>query len=194
MQRLAEAAVAKGQNNIAFAAYLQLGDSASCINLLASTDRLPEAALMARSYNPSMSSGVVKKWKGELQAAGRAKVAAVIGSPDADRDLFPEVDDEGSGVLVENVDALADGVGALSVGKGSVPPSPKKGSRSPSPVEASRSPSPVKAASPPPTSPVKAAIDSAAGSPKPAVSPSPTPGSPKKATSPTPGGKADKKD
>jgi coatomer subunit beta' len=178
LQRLAQAAVEKGQNNIAFAAYLQLGDSASCIQLLASTDRLPEAALMARSYNPALAGPVVKKWKGELESAGRKKVAATIGSPDEDRALFEELDSEGSGVMVErDVDGVTAGVAGMAVRS----PSPKK-SRTPSPVKASRSPSPSKAGRP--------------ASPQKPRTPSPTKGlaSPTKTPSPTLSGKADKND
>jgi coatomer subunit beta' len=109
LARLAELALAKGANNIAFAAYLQLGDSASCIDLLAKTDRLPEAALMARTYNPAKASGVVKQWRAELESQGRPKIAAVIADPEEDKDLFEELDNaaatggfsEGSGVMVD---------------------------------------------------------------------------------------------
>ena len=48
MERLAKISSSRGQHNIAFAAYLQLGDAASCIELLSSTGRLPEAALFAQ--------------------------------------------------------------------------------------------------------------------------------------------------
>ncbi|TXT10421.1 uncharacterized protein COLE_04355 [Cutaneotrichosporon oleaginosum] len=180
LQRLAQAAVEKGQNNIAFAAFLQLGDSASCVELLASTDRLPEAALMARSYNPALAGPVVKKWKGELERAGRKKVAATIGSPDEDRGLFEELDSEGSGVMVEReVDGLASGVAAMGVRS----PSPKK-SRTPSPVKG-RSPSPAKAGSASPEKP---------RTPSPTKGLSPGAASPSKTPSPTLSGKADKKD
>lgn len=146
LERLAQAAVAKGQNNIAFAAYLQLGDSASCIELLASTDRLPEAALMARSYNPSLAPGIVKKWKAELETQGKPKVAAVIGNPEEDRDLFEEaapvsakLDSEGSGVMVEKegVDGLTEQVQDLSVGEqAAAPSSPEKAASPEAPAAA----------------------------------------------------------
>ena len=42
----------KGQNNLAFAILLQLGDSTACVDLLAKTQRAPEAALFARTYAP----------------------------------------------------------------------------------------------------------------------------------------------
>ena len=44
--------VGKGQNNLAFASLLQLGDAKACVDLLLKTDRAPEAALFARTYVP----------------------------------------------------------------------------------------------------------------------------------------------
>lgn len=44
--------VGKGQNNLAFASLLQLGDPKACVELLLKTDRAPEAALFARTYSP----------------------------------------------------------------------------------------------------------------------------------------------
>lgn len=45
----------KGQNNIAFASLLQLGDAKACAELLVKTDRAPEAALFARTYVPRLA-------------------------------------------------------------------------------------------------------------------------------------------
>lgn len=42
----------KGLNNLAFATWLQLGETEQCVNLLAKTGRAPEAALFARTYAP----------------------------------------------------------------------------------------------------------------------------------------------
>ena len=44
--------VEKGQNNLAFAVLLQLGDASPCVDLLLETQRAPEAALFARTYAP----------------------------------------------------------------------------------------------------------------------------------------------
>lgn len=44
--------VAKGQNNLAFAALLQLGNPQACVDLLLKTGRPSEAALFARTYAP----------------------------------------------------------------------------------------------------------------------------------------------
>jgi coatomer subunit beta' len=107
MERLATTAMEKGATNIAFAAYLQLGDSQACVDILSKTGRLPEAALFARSYKPSAVPKVVKEWKKELEGAGKEKVAATIADPEEDSDLFPQGGaessaGEGSGVMVEN--------------------------------------------------------------------------------------------
>ena len=42
----------RGQNNLAFASLLQLGDAKACVDLLVKTHRAPEAALFARTYAP----------------------------------------------------------------------------------------------------------------------------------------------
>jgi coatomer subunit beta' len=52
LKDLAEKALQKGLNNIAFAALLQCQDTNACVDLLIKTDRIPEAALFARSYAP----------------------------------------------------------------------------------------------------------------------------------------------
>ena len=103
LTKLASLASEKGATNIAFAAHLQLGDSQACIDILAKTGRLPEAALFARSYNTKAVPGVVKQWKKELEGAGKGKVADIIADPEEDSDLFPEGNGgEGSGIMVEN--------------------------------------------------------------------------------------------
>ena len=103
LNKLASLASEKGATNIAFAAYLQLGDSQACIDILAKTGRLPEAALFARSHNTKAVPGVVKQWKKELEGAGKGKVAEIIADPEEDSDLFPEGNGgEGSGIMVEN--------------------------------------------------------------------------------------------
>lgn len=80
----------KGLNNVAFAALLQMGDTPACVDLLLSTDRIPEAALFARTYAPSQVSRVVKLWKADLEAKKRQKIAAGIADPEDEdgKDLF----------------------------------------------------------------------------------------------------------
>ena len=111
MERLAKISSSRGQHNITFAAYLQLGDAASCIELLSSTGRLPEAALFARTYHPASIPSVVKSWRADLEASGKGKLAHTIADPEEDGELFTEgwtgsgmADGEGSGVMVEKED------------------------------------------------------------------------------------------
>jgi hypothetical protein len=49
----------QGQNNLAFAALLQLGDATACTDLLLKTHREPEAALFARTYAPRSTSSLL---------------------------------------------------------------------------------------------------------------------------------------
>jgi coatomer subunit beta' len=107
LTKLAGTAKEKGVTNIAFASYLQLGDTQSCIDILAKSGRLSEAALFARSYNTKAVPSVVKAWKKDLEGSGKDKVAATIADPEEDESLFPEgtgngSSGEGSGVMVEN--------------------------------------------------------------------------------------------
>lgn len=83
--------VAKGKNNIAFSALLQLGATQEAIDLLIKTDRIPEAAMFARTYMPSETSRVVKLWKQELEKNNRPKVAESLADPENYPNLFPEL-------------------------------------------------------------------------------------------------------
>ena len=81
---------AKGQNNLAFASLLQVGNPAACVDLLIKTQRAPEAAMFARTYAPSKVPEAVKAWKGDLQSKNRGKLAAAIADPVENPDLFEE--------------------------------------------------------------------------------------------------------
>lgn len=48
VQELGKMADAEGKNNISFISYFLLGDLDKCLDILISTDRLPEAAFFAR--------------------------------------------------------------------------------------------------------------------------------------------------
>jgi hypothetical protein len=82
--------VTKSLHNIAFTAFLQLGDVASCVDLLVATDRIPEAAMFARTYAPSLVPAVVEKWQTELVSEGKKKVAKAIINPAEDAGAFDE--------------------------------------------------------------------------------------------------------
>ena len=80
----------KGQNNLAFASLLQLGDAKPCVDLLVKTHRAPEAAMFARTYAPSKVPDAVDAWRAELKAKGRAKLAAAVAHPGENPELFEE--------------------------------------------------------------------------------------------------------
>jgi coatomer subunit beta' len=78
--------VAKGQNNLAFAITLQLGDANACVDLLLKTRRAPEAAIFARTYAPSQVPRAVAAWKSDL-ASNRPNM---IVDPSINPELFEE--------------------------------------------------------------------------------------------------------
>lgn len=102
--------VEKGQNNLAFATLFQLGDTKSCVDLLIKTQRIPEAAIFARTYAPryvfsyahrfrrishpastfSQVPKVVEIWREDLSSNNRQKLATRIASPGEQPDAFPE--------------------------------------------------------------------------------------------------------
>ncbi|EKM60052.1 uncharacterized protein PHACADRAFT_206262 [Phanerochaete carnosa HHB-10118-sp] len=90
LEKLARNAEEKGQNNLAFAALLQLGAPAACVDLLVKTQRAPEAAMFARTYVPSKVPEAVQAWKDELTVKGRAKLASAIPDPIEHPELFEE--------------------------------------------------------------------------------------------------------
>jgi coatomer subunit beta' len=52
MTKLASMANDAGKSNISFACYLSLGQIEECIDILIDTERIPEAAILARTYLP----------------------------------------------------------------------------------------------------------------------------------------------
>ena len=80
----------KGQNNLAFATLLQLGDPNACVDLLVKTQRAPEAAIFARTYAPTKVPEAVQAWKSELTTKNRSKIAAKIADPTEQPELFEE--------------------------------------------------------------------------------------------------------
>ncbi|KAF8733449.1 hypothetical protein AX14_003844 [Amanita brunnescens Koide BX004] len=90
LQELAAKASDKGQNNLAFATLLQLGDAGACVDLLVKTQRQPEAAIFARTYAPSKVPEAVNSWKADLEGKGRAKIAKSIAHPETEKELFEE--------------------------------------------------------------------------------------------------------
>uniref|UniRef100_A0A3P9KBP6 Coatomer subunit beta' n=1 Tax=Oryzias latipes TaxID=8090 RepID=A0A3P9KBP6_ORYLA len=88
--KLAEGAEKDGRTNVAFLSYFIQGRLEKCLDLLIETDRLPEAALLARTYIPSQVSRVVKLWKESLSKVNR-KAADALADPAEYSNLFPEI-------------------------------------------------------------------------------------------------------
>lgn len=111
LSRLAKLATTAGQNNVAFACQLQLGAPDQCVDLLLSTERLPEAALFARTYTPSLVPKAVERWKRSLEESGKGKIAMKIAHPDEHPTLF----DEGWSEALERETELSKGLGITAV-------------------------------------------------------------------------------
>ncbi|KXN81850.1 Coatomer subunit beta' [Leucoagaricus sp. SymC.cos] len=90
LRSVVEKAIEKGQNNLAFAALLQLGEPEKCVDLLTQTGRAPEAALFARTYVPSKVPEVVTSWTSDLKSKKRGKIASGIANPSTNPELFEE--------------------------------------------------------------------------------------------------------
>ncbi|XP_078696891.1 coatomer subunit beta'-like isoform X5 [Branchiostoma floridae x Branchiostoma belcheri] len=88
VDKLAKSAETAGKNNVAFMSYLLQGKIEDCLELLIKTDRLPEAAFLARTYLPSQVSRVVQLWKEGL-AKTNPKAADSLADPTQYENLFP---------------------------------------------------------------------------------------------------------
>ncbi|KAJ8357468.1 hypothetical protein SKAU_G00202620 [Synaphobranchus kaupii] len=86
--RLAEGAERDGKNNVAFMTYFLQGKLDHCLELLIRTNRLPEAAFLARTYLPSQVSRVVKLWRESLSKVNQ-KAAESLADPTEYENLFP---------------------------------------------------------------------------------------------------------
>ncbi|XP_035536154.1 coatomer subunit beta'-like [Morone saxatilis] len=86
--KLAEGADKDGKTNVAFLTYFLQGRLDKCLDLLIKTDRLPEAAFLARTYLPSQVSRVVKLWKESLSKVNQ-KAADALADPIQYSNLFP---------------------------------------------------------------------------------------------------------
>ncbi|XP_044057207.1 coatomer subunit beta'-like [Siniperca chuatsi] len=86
--KLAEGAERDGKINVAFLTYFMQGRLDRCLDLLIKTDRLPEAAFLARTYLPSHVSRVVKLWKESLSKVNQ-KAADALADPIQYSNLFP---------------------------------------------------------------------------------------------------------
>jgi len=88
IQKLGAIADETGKNNISFLSNFLLGDVDKCIDILIKTDRIPEAALFARTYAPSKISAIVKLWKEKLSAVSE-RAGQSLADPEQYENLFP---------------------------------------------------------------------------------------------------------
>ncbi|TMS07910.1 Coatomer subunit beta' [Larimichthys crocea] len=86
--KLAEGAERDGKTNVAFLTYFLEGRLDKCLDILIKTDRLPEAAFLARTYLPSHVPRVVKLWKESLSKVNQ-KAADALADPTQYSNLFP---------------------------------------------------------------------------------------------------------
>ncbi|KAL3631857.1 hypothetical protein CASFOL_024841 [Castilleja foliolosa] len=78
-----------GRNNVAFLCLFMLGKLEDCLQLLVDSNRIPEAALMARSYLPSKVSEIVGLWRKNLNKINQ-KAAESLADPEEYPNLFDD--------------------------------------------------------------------------------------------------------
>jgi hypothetical protein len=89
MQKLATLAREHGKNNVAFLSLFLLGKVEECIQLLVDSNRIPEAAFMARTYLPSEVSNIVALWRDDLKKINQT-AAESLADPQEYPNLFPD--------------------------------------------------------------------------------------------------------
>ncbi|KAF3441935.1 hypothetical protein FNV43_RR15851 [Rhamnella rubrinervis] len=89
IQELASLAKEQGKNNIAFLCLFMLGKLEECIQLLLESNRIPEAALMARSYLPSKVSEIISIWRNDLDKANK-KAGESLADPEEYPNMFDD--------------------------------------------------------------------------------------------------------
>lgn len=111
----------KGQNNLAFATLLQLGDAKPCVDLLIKTHRASEAATFARTYAPTKAPEAIRAWRADLEAKKRTKLANAVADPTVNPELFEEGWEE---ALQRETSALAPGAPLINGDSGGwiIPP------------------------------------------------------------------------
>ncbi|XP_058192422.1 coatomer subunit beta'-3 isoform X1 [Rhododendron vialii] len=89
ISKLACLATEHGKNNVAFLCLFMLGKLEECLQLLVDSNRIPEAALMARSYLPSKVSEIVAIWRKDLNKVN-PKAAESLADPEEYPNLFED--------------------------------------------------------------------------------------------------------
>lgn len=97
MLKLADDAAAAHKMNVAFLASYMTGDMNKCLDILIASDRIPEAAIFARTYLPSRITPVVDMWRNNLRKNGSVRVADALADPTAHPHLFPGIEESIAG-------------------------------------------------------------------------------------------------
>lgn len=92
IKKLGDSSVDNGKNNVGFLSYFLLGDLEKCLDILITSERLPEAAFFARTYLPSKISYVVELWRESLSKVSE-KAGQSLAGPDQYENLFPQLQD-----------------------------------------------------------------------------------------------------
>jgi coatomer subunit beta' len=91
LEKLSVSARENGKNNVAFVSLFLLGKVEECVELLIESNRIPEAAFMARTYLPSQVSRIVALWRNDLKKINQ-KAAESLADPEEYPNLFPDWD------------------------------------------------------------------------------------------------------
>ncbi|KAJ0959736.1 hypothetical protein J5N97_000582 [Dioscorea zingiberensis] len=89
ISKLSTLAREQGKNNVAFLCLFMLGKLEECLQLLVQSNRISEAALLARSYLPSKVSEIVAIWKNDLHKVN-LKAAESLADPEEYPNLFED--------------------------------------------------------------------------------------------------------
>merc|ERR1712079_509643 len=89
LESLATGSGSGDKYNVSFLSYFMMGKLEECLDLLVKSDRLPEAAMFARTYLPSKVSEVLPAWKAELGKTS-TKAAERLADPATYENLFPK--------------------------------------------------------------------------------------------------------
>lgn len=87
--KLGASAEEAGKNNVSFLSYFLLGDLEKCLEILITSNRIPEAAFFARTYLPSEISRVVALWRVQLGKVNE-KAGQSLADPADYPNLFPD--------------------------------------------------------------------------------------------------------
>lgn len=121
---VAEHAAAEGQMNVAFLCNYLLHRTDACLDVLLAAERMPEAALFARTYAPARVPAAADAWRKWLREQGDVRAADMVADPKNQPELFVGYEaslrraEEASAAADAPVDRLAELVGAVGMTNG----------------------------------------------------------------------------